>query len=121
VVESTVQEIGHETLASCSFLEETATLTIIVGSSFCLQRRTTRLLLPFHLVDQWHSEIGKFLPDLKDEVIVLGSGKAAHFAKLTIRQVLKAKIIIVAWDNCTKPPYLKIVATLAGLVEPAVN
>jgi hypothetical protein len=73
------------------------------------------------LVDQWHSEIGKFLPDLKDKVIVLGSGKAAHFAKLTIRQVLQAKIIIVAWDNCIKPPYLKMVANLAGPVEPAVN
>jgi hypothetical protein len=81
----------------------------------------TLILLPSHLVDQWRSEIGKFLPELKGNVIVIGSGKASHFAKLTIREVLEAKIIIVAWDNCTKPPYLKMVANLAGLVEPAVN
>jgi hypothetical protein len=81
----------------------------------------TLILLPSHLVDQWHSEIGKFLLELKGNVIVTGSGKASHFAKLTIREVLEAKIIIVAWDNCTKPSYLKMVANLAGLVEPVVN
>jgi SNF2 family DNA or RNA helicase len=81
----------------------------------------TLILLPSHLVDQWQSEIGKFLPELRDKVIVMGSGKASHFAKLTIREVLEAKIIIVACDNCTKPPYLKMLANLADLVELAVN
>ncbi len=81
----------------------------------------TLILLPSHLVDQWHTEIHKFMPELKGQVVVIGSGKALRFAKLTIREVLKAKIIIVAWDVCIKPPYLKMLANLAGLVEPAVN
>ena len=149
VVESTVQEIGYRAegratrevlrrggiLAQDVGFGKTVVMLALIKNDFEISQETmetthetgaiptdaTLILLPSHLADQWYSEISKFLPDLKDKVIVLGSGKAAHFAKLSIRQVLQAKIIIVAWDNCIKPPYLKMVANLAGLVEPATT
>jgi hypothetical protein len=70
---------------------------------------------------QWHGEVENFLPELKTKVIVVGSGKVLQFSKLTIKAFLEAEIIIVAWDNCIKPPYLKMVANHAGLVKPAIN
>jgi hypothetical protein len=80
----------------------------------------TLILMPSHLVNQWQSEVEKFLPpEFRKKVIIVESGKALKFSKFTIQDIIDADIIIVAWGNTIKPPYLKMMANLAGLVEPS--
>jgi hypothetical protein len=80
----------------------------------------TLILMPSHLVNQWHSEVEKFLPpEFRKKVIIVRSGQALQFSKLTIQDIIDADVIIVAWGNTIKPPYLKMMANLAGLVEPS--
>jgi hypothetical protein len=77
----------------------------------------TLIMMPSHLVKQWESEVAKFIPETQKKVIIIHEPR--DFAKLSINHIKEAEIVIVNWGSCAKPAYIKMLANLAGIVEPA--
>ena len=81
--------------------------------------QATLIIMPPHLVKQWRSEIEKFVPELLESVLVIENPN--HFAKLSIKEIQEAKIVLVSWGVTNKIKYRKLLATLSGIVEPVDN
>jgi hypothetical protein len=78
--------------------------------------KASLIIMPPHLVKQWRSEIQKFTPEFLNSLIIIES--PGDFANLTIKQIQDAKIVLISWSVPNKLPYVKVLASHAGVVEP---
>jgi hypothetical protein len=75
----------------------------------------TLLICPLTLVDQWETEVDKFLGDKRYRVVTLKTVKCIQTN--TIASMMEADIIICSWSLLTSESYLLRVAEFAGLPE----
>ena len=82
----------------------------------CIPVKATIVFCPAHLVPQWAEEVGKFLPEYTEHVLLINSFR--DLKKLTIQDIQAAKIIIVNWLLFSQETYTLAQAQFAGMVEP---
>lgn len=78
--------------------------------------KATIVLCPPQLVSQWESEAEKFLPSIKGKILCISTFQ--KLKKLTIKDFLKAELIIVNWNVVETESYTLAQAQFAGMVEP---
>jgi hypothetical protein len=81
--------------------------------------KATIIFVPTALSRQWSSEIKKFLPEQKDNVLVIQNFK--QFQKLTVEDFMNAEIIVMNVEILKSPQYSFLLAQFAGIVECAEN
>jgi hypothetical protein len=107
---------------------KTATMLALIDSQFSAGKQKpdlsmkgkihvkgTLLICPLTLVDQWETEVNKFLGDKRYRVLTLKTVKCIQTN--TIASITEADIIICSWSLLTSESYLLRVAEFAGLPE----
>lgn len=81
----------------------------------CIPVKATLIVVPPHLTNQWPSEVTKFTGS-KYKVLKISS--QAHLNALTVSEVMKADIIVVACSLFKSDRYLANLAAFAGASTP---
>lgn len=84
------------------------------NSNSLISIKATLIVVPAHLIEQWSSEIGKFLGN---SYKVISIKTQANLTRSTIKDFQSADIILVAWSLFQNETYLTKLAHFAALPE----
>lgn len=81
----------------------------------CISVKATLVLVPAHLVHQWTGQALKFLGiDVNDDRLLVITD-VTDLAKVSVRQMKKAVIILVSWKVLSSPVYMARMSHFAAL------
>jgi SNF2 family DNA or RNA helicase len=76
--------------------------------------KATLILMPAHLIDQWVTEVEKFLPIFTN---VLAVKQYDNLKGKTIAEMQQFDIIVMSWRACCLPAYVNALSQVAGTVD----
>jgi hypothetical protein len=92
------------------------------GALGLIRTAATLIVTPDHLIPQWREEIRKFLPGVyngKREVLMISNYTTLQ--KLSVQDLLNAKIVLASWSVLNQASYLNQLALLTALPAPKVQ
>ncbi|KAL2872557.1 putative SNF2 family helicase [Aspergillus lucknowensis] len=91
--------------------QPTVNLSISLNANGYIPSRATLIVVPSIMLQQWQSEITKFLGD-RYKVLVFHS--AAALAKTTLRDMRDCEIVLVSWSVFNTPAYYQRLQKFSG-------
>lgn len=112
-------EVGYgktaTTLALIDAQEQGAEDYVRHDKSGRISIKATLILLPPHLVHQWTGQTQKFLGINPDDERLLVIDSMVQLAKISVKRMKKALIVIISWQVLSSPAYMTRMSHFAAL------